>query len=63
MVMRLAAGEVLVLVTEGDCSSRSNSDNREGIGEAIAERPGLAWKALKTSELLWEKPFQDQDLV
>ena len=28
-----------------------------------AERPGLAWKAWKTSEPLWEKPFQDQDLV
>ena len=29
----------------------------------IAERPGLARKAWKTSEPLWEKPFQDQDLV
>ena len=29
----------------------------------IGERPGLARKASKTSELLWEKPFQDQDLV
>ena len=29
----------------------------------IAERPGLARKASKTSEPLWEKPFQDQDLV
>ena len=29
----------------------------------IAERAGLARKALKTSELLWEKPFQNQDLV
>ena len=29
----------------------------------IVERPGLAWKSSKTSELLWEKPFQDQDLV
>ena len=29
----------------------------------IAERPGLAQKARKTSEPLWEKPFQDQDLV
>ena len=28
-----------------------------------AERPGLARKAWKTSEPLWEKPFQDQDLV
>ena len=29
----------------------------------IAERPGLAWKASKMSELLWEKPVHDQDLV
>ena len=29
----------------------------------IAERPGLARKAWKTSELFWEKPFQEQDLV
>ena len=28
-----------------------------------AERPGLARKAWKTSEPLWEKPFLDQDLV
>ena len=29
----------------------------------ITERPGLARKAWKTSEPLWEKPFQNQDLV
>ena len=29
----------------------------------IAERSGLARKARKTSEPLWEKPFQDQELV
>ena len=28
----------------------------------ITERPGLAGKAWKTSEPLWEKPFQVQDL-
>ena len=33
------------------------------LSELIVERPGLAWKASNTSELLWEKPFQDQDLV
>ena len=33
------------------------------LSVVIVERPGLAWKASKTSELLWEKPFQDQDLV
>ena len=45
---------------------RSNSENREGIDGAsmlIVERPGLARRAWKTSEPLWEKPFQDQDLV
>ena len=29
----------------------------------IAKIPGLARKAWKISEPLWEKPFQDQDLV
>ena len=29
----------------------------------IAERPGLPRKAWKTSEPLWEKPLQDQDVV
>ena len=29
----------------------------------IAETPGLARKAWKTTEPYWEKPFQDQDLV
>ena len=33
------------------------------LSVVIVERPDLAWKASKTSELLWEKPFQDQDLV
>ena len=66
MAMKFAAREVLVLATEDDCSGRSNSENREKLMELsmiIAERPGLARKAWKTSEPLWEKPFQDQDLV
>ena len=29
----------------------------------FTERQGLARKAWKTSEPLWEKPFQDQNLV
>ena len=29
----------------------------------MAERPGLARKAWKTSEPFWEKPFQVQDFV
>ena len=64
MVTKFASREVLVLATEDDCSGRSNSENRESIDGAsmlIAERPGLARKAWKMSEPLWEKPFQDQD--
>ena len=53
-----------MLATEDDCSGRSNSENRETeLSMLIAERPGLARKTWKTSEPLWEKPFQDQDLV
>ena len=29
----------------------------------IMDRPGLARKSWKTLEPLWEKPFQDHDLV
>ena len=36
MVTKFAAREVLVLTTEDDCSSRSNSENREGIDGAIS---------------------------
>ena len=61
MATKFAAREVLVLATEDDCSGRSNSENRESIDGAIAERPGLAQKAWKTSEPLWEKPIQDQE--
>ena len=65
MATKFAAREVLVLATEDDCSGRSNSENRESIDGAmlITERPGLAQKAWKMTEPLWEKPFQDQDLV
>ena len=63
MATKFAAREVLVLATEDDCSGRSNSENREKLSMLIAERPGLARKAWKTLEPLWEKPFQDQDLV
>ena len=49
-----------MLSTKNDCSSRTNSENREGIDGTIRayieERPDLARKASKTSELLWEKP-------
>ena len=60
MAMKFAAREGLVLATEDDCSGRSNSENRESTNRG---RPGLARKAWKASEPLWEKPFQDQDLV
>ena len=35
MAAKFAAREVLVLATEGDCSGRSNSENREIIDRAI----------------------------
>ena len=35
MAMRMAAREVLVLATQGDCSGRSNGENREDIDGAI----------------------------
>ena len=38
MVTRFAAREVLVLVTKDDCSSQSNSKNREGDGAICAYR-------------------------
>ena len=40
MATRFAAREVLVLATEDDCSSRSNSENREGIDGAICAYRG-----------------------
>ena len=55
-----------MFVTEDDCSGQSNSEKREILMELstlIMERPGLTRKASRTSELLWEKPFQDQDLL
>ena len=33
------------------------------LSAPVVERPGLVWKASKTSELLREKAFQDQDFV
>ena len=66
MATKFAAREVLVLATEDDCSGRSNSENRESVDGAIHAyrgKRGLARKAWKMSEPLWEKPFQDQDLV
>ena len=44
-----------MLATEDDCCGRSNSQNRETLMELfvlIAERPGLARKASKMSDLL-----------
>ena len=40
MAKKFAAREVLVLVTEDDCSGRSNSENREGIDGAIRDYCG-----------------------
>ena len=41
MATKFAAGEVLVLATEEDCSGRSNSENREGIDGAIHAYRGM----------------------
>ena len=40
MAMKFATREVLVLVTEDDCSGRSNSENRESIDGAIHDYRG-----------------------
>ena len=66
MATKFAAREVVVLATEDDCSGPSNSENRESIDGAIHAYRGktrFSTEAWKTSEPLWEKPFQDQDLV
>ena len=65
MAKKFAAREVLVLATEDDCSGLSNR-NREGIDGAIHayhEKSRFSTEAWKTSEPLWEKPFEDQDLI
>ena len=66
MATKLAAREVLVLATEDDCSGRSNSENKEGIDGAIYAYRGktrFSTKGLEDVGAVWEKPFQDQDLV
>ena len=56
-----------MLVTEDDCSGRSNSENRESIdGGAIHAYRGktkFSTEGLEDVGAVWEKPFQDQDLV
>ena len=66
MATKFAATEVLVLATETTVPVGLIARTERVLAELsmlIAERPGLARKAWKTSEPLWEKPFQDQDLV
>ena len=66
MATRFAAREVLVLATEDDCSSQSNSENREDIDRAIHAYRGktrFSTEGLEDVGAVWEKPFQDQDLV
>ena len=66
MATKFAVREVLVLATEDDVPVGLIARTERVLTELsmlIAERPGLARKAWKTSEPLWEKPFQDQDLV
>ena len=46
MATKFAAREVLVLVTEDDCSGRSNSENRENIDVAIHAYCGKTWVSM-----------------
>ena len=59
MATKFAAKEVLLLATV----PVGLIAIIERVSILIAERPGLARKAWKTSEPLWDKPFQEQDLV
>ena len=62
MVTKFVAREV----TEDDCFGRSNSENREGIDGAIhayRRKTRFSTEGLEDVEPLWEKRFQDQDLV
>ena len=53
-------------MTEDDCSCRSNSENRASIDRTILAYCGktrFSTEGLEDIGPLWEKPFQDQDLV
>ena len=50
MATKFATGEVLVLVTEDDCSSQSNSENRESIDGAIHAYHGKTRFSMKGLE-------------
>ena len=65
MATKFAAREVLVLATEDDCSCRSTRTERvlTEVSMLIAERPGLSTEGMGDIGAIWEKPFQDQDLV
>ena len=49
--------------TEDDCSGRSIERILMELSVLITERPDLARKGGRRLSCLWEKPFQDQDLV
>ena len=55
---KLAAREVLVIVTEDDCFGQSNSNNREGIYGGICAYRGKT----RFRELLWEKRVSEDEL-
>ena len=66
MATRFAARKVLVLATEDDCTGRSNSNNIEGIDGSIhayCAKIRFSTECFEDVELLWEMPFQNQDLV
>ena len=64
---KFAAGEVLVLATEDDCSGRSNSENREGIDGAIHAYRGMtiifSSEGLEDVGAVMGEAIPDQDLV
>ena len=63
MATKFAPREVLVLATVPVSLMARTERVLTELSMLIAERPGLARKAWKTSEPLGEKPFQDQDIV
>ena len=67
MATSLAAREVLVLATEKDCMGRSNSENREGIDDAIRAYRGKTRFNTEGFEdfgaIMGKAILGDQDLV
>ena len=66
MTTKFAAREVLMLATEGDCSSWSNSENREGIDGAIHDyrgKTGFSTEGLEDVGAIIGEAIPGRDLV